>query len=125
MNNPDPGASWKPKLGALRGARWPIAYRRRFTADELVVLREGFWPQDMDDRWTIWLDGSTLRAWRSWTCTCLYEVPLTFNEDGSGECQVVHVLDESTDYHRHQQDAGELDRVDGVLGIALRQERAA
>ena len=121
----DLAASWKAKLGPLRGSRWPISYRRRFTALEIDTLRSGFWPQDMDDRWAIWLDEGTLRLWRSWTATCVYEVPLSFNDDGSAESQVIHVLDESTDYHRHQLDAGEVDRFDGVLGIALRQERAA
>lgn len=121
----DHATEWKEKLGPLRGARWPISYRRRFSANEVSTLREGFWPQDMDDRWAIWLEGSTLRLWRSWTGICVYEVPLTFNDDESADCQVIQVLDESADYQRHQLDAGELDRFEGVLGIALRQERAA
>lgn len=125
MDTEDNASAWKAKLEPLRGARWPIAYRRRFNADELAVLRRGFWPQDMDDSWVIWLEGATLRAWRSWTCTCVYEVLLAPNDDGTAESQVVHVLDESADYHRHQLDAGELDRLEGVLGISLRQDRAA
>ena len=125
MGTEDLASTWKPKLGALQGSRWPISYRRRFTVEEVTVLQEGFWPQDMDDRWAIWLEGSTLRLWRSWTQTCVYEVPITIHDDGSAESQIIHVLDESGDYHRHHTDAGEIDRFDGVLWIALRQERAA
>lgn len=121
----DVAANWKAKLGPMRGSRWPISYRRRFTPEDVATLQQGFWPVDMDDRWAIWLDGPTLRLWRSWTGTCVYEVPLALHEDGSAESQVIHVLDESSDYHRSHSDAGEVDRFDGVLGIALRQERAA
>lgn len=82
------------------------------------MLRRGLWPRDMDDRWAIWLDDDgTLRCWRSWTRTCVYEAALEIEHDGSAACQVLQVLDDPAHYHRSRQDEGELDRFDGVLAL--------
>jgi len=46
---------WQAHLGPLHGHRWPIRCGRRFSAQEVDLLRQGLWPRDMDDRWAIWL----------------------------------------------------------------------
>ncbi|MGN7918459.1 hypothetical protein [Lysobacter sp. 22409] len=117
---PDSAASWKAKLEPLTGARRPIRYEHEFSADELARLREGLWPRDMDDRWVIWLDENTLRGWRSWTGTCIYEVDITVSEEGTGTTAVLDVLDAPDTYRRASTDAAELERFERMLSLVLR-----
>lgn len=118
----DLASKWKVKVDPMQAAQWPIAYRRRFSQAELAVLRDGLWPRDMDDRWIIWLDGGVLRLWRSWTQTCVYELPVNMLEDGTGEARVALVLDDSGSYHRCPTEEGELHRLAGVLSLILNRE---
>ena len=110
----DDASRWS-KLKPMEGPRWPIRCGHVFTAEDLVRLREGLWPRDMDDRWAVWLDGETLRCWRSWTGTCIYESQVTLSEDGTGVAVVVDVLDDGDTYRRAATDEGELEWFEGVL----------
>ena len=120
----DQSEHWKSSVGQMTAASWPIAYRRNFTSNEVAMLRAGLWPSDMDDRWVIWLDDQVLRLWRSWTRTCIYEVPLDLHADGSASTRVARVLD-SDDYRRSSTEDGELHRLDGVLSLLLSKDRVA
>lgn len=110
-----PGQDWKNELQPMIGPRWPIRCGQPLTAEEVDLLRVGLWPRDMDDRWAVWLDGSTLRCWRSWTGTGIYEANVVISGDGSGVVGVLDVLDDSEAYHRATSDARELERFEGVL----------
>lgn len=115
----DDASRWS-KLKPMEGPRWPIRCGHVFTADDLARLREGLWPRDMDDRWAVWLDGDTLRCWRSWTGSCIYESQVTLAEDGTGVAVVVDVLDDGDTYRRAATDEGELERFEGVLSQVRR-----
>lgn len=108
---------WKDRLLPLQGERWPIRCGQRLDPEELGLLREGLWPRDMDDRWVIWLEGDTLRCWRSWTGSCIYEAQVTVGDDGHGLVAVVDVLDCPEAYRRAASDEAELQRFEGVLGL--------
>ena len=110
-----PSNDWKNELKPLAGPRWPIRCGQALTAEEVDLLRDGLWPRDMDDRWVVWLDGNTLRCWRSWTGMCIYEAKVMLAEDGAGILGVLEVLDDNAAYHRASTDAGELERFEGVL----------
>lgn len=112
----DDASRWS-KLKSMEGPRWPIRCGHVFTAEDLVRLREGLWPRDMDDRWAVHLDGETLRCWRSWTGACIYESQVTLAEDGTGVAVVVDVLDDGDTYRRAATDEGELERFEGVLAL--------
>lgn len=109
-------------LTAMEGPRWPIRCGHVFSADDLALLRAGLWPRDTDDRWAVWLAGDTLRCWRSWTDTCIYEAQLLFVTDGSAAVGVLNVLDEENVYRRAPTDEGELERFEGVLSLVWRRE---
>ena len=117
----DDASRWS-KLKLMEGPRWPIRCGHVFTAEDLVRLREGLWPRDIDDRWAMWLDGETLRCWRSWTGTCIYEAQVTLAEDGTGVAVVVDVLDDGDTYRRAATDEGELERFEGVLSQVRRRD---
>ena len=109
--------SWKHKLKPLEGARWPLRCGHVFAAEDVLRLRAGLWPRDMDDRWAIWLDGDVLRCWRSWTGTCVYEARLTPHADGSATALMLDVLDAPETYARATSEEAELQRFEGVLSL--------
>ncbi|MET4614676.1 hypothetical protein ABIA71_000221 [Stenotrophomonas sp. 2619] len=112
-------------LPPLTGTRWPIRCGHGFSAEELAQLRDGLWPRASDDRWAVWLDGSTLRCWRALTSGCIYESVIVMADDGSGTAVVLDVLDDPAQYQRASTDSGELERFEGVVRLALAQARAA
>ncbi|MGF0666849.1 hypothetical protein ACQRWG_03350 [Stenotrophomonas maltophilia] len=118
----DRATAWKAKLPALTRVRWPIRCGHVFSADELARLREGLWPRDMDDRWTVWLDGHAMRCWRSWTGTCIYETHVALGEDGTGAAEVLDVLDDPATYRRAVTDAAKLELFEGILSLVWRRD---
>ena len=52
---------------------------RAFGKDEMEALRLGNVPQEMEDKWFWYMEGSTLWAHRSWTGSCIYRID--FKED--------------------------------------------
>src|SRR5690606_5380532 len=110
---------WKARLKPMEGQRWPIRCGLALSAHAVERLREGLWPVDMDDRWAVWLDEEVLRAWRSWTGMCVYEGQVVLAEDGSAVVSVLDVFDEPGSYARAQTESGELERFEGVVGLAL------
>ena len=52
---------------------------RTFSDKEMDVLRFGNIPQEMEDKWFWFMEGSTLWAHRSWTGHCIYRID--FKED--------------------------------------------
>ena len=79
----------------------------------------------MDDRWAVWLDGDRLRCWRSWTGSCLYEAQVLVDDQGAGVVAMLDVLDDPGCYHRARTDVSELERFEGVVGLALVQASGA
>ena len=53
---------------------------RTFNHRQMNVLRLGNIPQEMEDKWFWYMEGSTLWAFRSWTGYCIYRID--FQEDG-------------------------------------------
>jgi ribA/ribD-fused uncharacterized protein len=47
---------------------------RPFTDHQMEILRGGHIPQEMEDKWFWYMEGSTLYAHRSWTGFCIYKV---------------------------------------------------
>ena len=54
---------------------------RSFSDVEMDVLRCGNIPQEMEDKWFWYMEGSTLWAHRSWTGNCIYKID--FKEDNN------------------------------------------
>lgn len=60
--------------------REPLDFQARYTDDEYARLRQGNIPQDMDDKWFIYLHEGWLRLHRSWTGIWIYGLRL--EQDG-------------------------------------------
>jgi hypothetical protein len=53
-----------------------LALRREFTEAEYESIRHGLVPEQMEDKWFIFLEGETLYFHRSWTGNCIYQLSL-------------------------------------------------
>lgn len=61
-------------------ARTLLSFERQFTPAEYQRLSLGLIPEDMDDRWFIFLEDDILYICRSWSGQCLYQ--LQFEAEG-------------------------------------------
>jgi len=53
-----------------------LSYCEEFSSEEFEKISHGLVPQEMEDKWFIYLDGTTLHLHRSWTGICIYQVEL-------------------------------------------------
>ena len=54
---------------------------RLFSKDEAALLKLGFLPQEMQDKWFIYFEKDVLHFHRSWTGYCIYQVSLAQEHD--------------------------------------------
>ena len=73
--NPATRQSWANAPMPEKRSR--LALRREFTEGEYESLRRGLIPEQMEDRWFIFLEGETLYFHRSWTGYCIFQLTLT------------------------------------------------
>lgn len=57
-----------------------VALDRVFSKDEAALLKLGFVPQEMQDKWFIYFENNVLHFHRSWTGYCMYQV--SFVQEG-------------------------------------------
>jgi hypothetical protein len=51
-----------------------LNYHARFSPEEFASIVAGFIPEDMNDKWFAFVEGTTLSLHRSWTGFCIYRV---------------------------------------------------
>jgi ADP-ribosylglycohydrolase len=71
-------ADWKTE--PMPDQKETFILKRRFTKNELVNLRRGNVPQEMEDKWFFFMKRNRLYAYRSWTGYLIYIIE--FNSDG-------------------------------------------
>lgn len=83
-------------LGAMRGDwqahRMPmecaqLTVERTFTADEMVKVRRGLIPEEMEDKWFVYYEEELLYLHRSWTGVCVYHA--RFQEHPGGAARLI------------------------------------
>jgi len=68
-----PAAAWYDGLEPP-GEMAPLPYVASFSASEYSKMRRGFIPQDMDDKWYIYMDADDLFVHRASSGVCVYHV---------------------------------------------------
>lgn len=63
-----------------------LPFQHAYTAEEFAILARGLIPQEMEDKWTVFVQDGVLFFHRSWTGVCVFRV--TLREQGGG--YVVH-----------------------------------
>ncbi len=71
--------SWQHRPMPRRRAR--LCFSRTFNKAEFARMAQGLVPQEMEDKWFIFLDGTWLSFHRSWTGICIYRVRIEPRRD--------------------------------------------
>jgi hypothetical protein len=73
--------SWKKNL-PMPKARKRLWVNKTFTQKEFERISLGLIPQQMEDKWFIYLESNQLNFHRSWTGQCVYQVIIKDHNDG-------------------------------------------
>ena len=60
-----------------------LALFEMYSSDEMALIRQGFVPRDMDDRWFMFFEDGWLHVFRSWTGYQVFALQFSEAEDGS------------------------------------------
>jgi hypothetical protein len=71
-----------PILLLMPAKHTTVVLDRTFSKDEAALLKLGFLPQEMQDKWFIYFENNVLHFHRSWTGYCIYQVSFTQEGDG-------------------------------------------
>lgn len=77
-----PARSYDWEISPMPARQVVLALDFTLTAAEAARIRQGFIPQDQDDRWFAYYEGNVLYTHRSWTGYCIYQIH--FVPDGEG-----------------------------------------
>lgn len=69
------------KTNEMPAIRDTFVLNKHFTEKQMVSLRHGFIPREMEDKWFWYMEGNTLYAHRSWTGNCIFIIE--FRDDGN------------------------------------------
>jgi hypothetical protein len=72
--------SWQTKPMPEQRAR--LSLEHRYTPEEFEAIGRGFVPENMDDKWFIYLEQDWLYLHRSWTGLCIFQA--RFERAGNG-----------------------------------------
>lgn len=98
-----------------------IRLDRIFRPDEVVLLKRGVIPVEMEDKWFIYWLGNSLYFHRSWTGFCVYVVQFAVAEDGSA--RIVSVLaNRDPDQYSVLNDVVDAEMLASVIDVLLLDE---
>lgn len=86
---------WKTEPLPDRHVTLPV--NETFSAEEMSRIRQGFIPQEMEDKWFIFYEDDTLHCHRSWTGNCIYQA-LFVEQDGAFVCTQVRANRDQNQY---------------------------
>jgi len=101
----------------LPKARAAISIDRRYTNEELSLIREGCIPKQMEDKWFVFFEEPWCFIHRSWTGFCIYQVK--FEQAGESFRIVEALANRDSDQH------AETDASRDQLMLAIRLDSLA
>jgi len=109
---------------------WPIQcmpeaatmldYGREFSGEEFKMISRGFIPQEMEDKWFMYLDNTTLCIHRSWTGLCIYQVELQEKANGWAVSQAW--INCNPDQYTRKDDCYESERLDKLISFLIKDD---
>lgn len=69
-------------VGEMAAQNKMLTREIRYSRDQVEMIRRGFFPTVMEQKWFIYLSGNSLRLHRSWTGSLIYDVALEWLRDG-------------------------------------------
>ena len=111
--------SWK--IERMPNARALIPFDRQFSSEDYERLKFGLIPEEMEDRWFIFMEGGWLFFHRSWTGYCIYQVRFEREND---HCKIVEAW-VNRDRRQYSQESMEKDQrlLNDLLDCLLRNRR--
>lgn len=85
-----------------------------FGAQEMVWIGRGFVMHDMDAKWFIYLDGTRLKLYRSWTGILIFDAGFAFDE-GGGATVTDLLVNRDEDQYNTSGDAEDLELFMNVI----------
>lgn len=97
-----------------------LDYRREFSVEELKMIARGYIPQQMEDKWFIFLEDTTLYLHRSWTGICIYKVELQEITNGWTVRQAW--INCNPDQYKRKDDCHESEKLDRLISFLIMDE---
>ena len=95
-----------------------LAFQRSFDASQMARLREGFTPEDNEDKWFVVFTDDALWFHRSWTGSCIYRV--RFEERLQRHFVAEVLVNREPAQYRNTDDAADVRTLDALLDSLLR-----
>lgn len=89
-----------------------------FNPVEMVQIRRGFFPTDMDQKWFLYFTGDRLRMHRSWTRFLIYDVGFAFDPKGGAFVTDV-IVNREREEHSNTDDDEDLKLMEEIIRYHL------
>lgn len=74
-------SDWKIKP-MPRSLRTAVVLDRRYSCDQMALIRRGHYPEEMSDHWFMYFEKDRLYVHRGWTGHCIYAIRFVPDDDG-------------------------------------------
>ena len=97
-----------------------LDYGRECSEEEFKMISRGFIPQEMEDKWFMYLEDTTLYMHRSWTGICIYKVE--FQEMANGWAVRQAWINCNSVQYKRKDDCYESERLDRMISFLIMDE---
>lgn len=107
-------------IKAMPERRIVLYPKKSYFAEEMELIRRGFYPTVQEQKWFMYFTGDRLKMHRSWTGFLVFDVRFSVNPDGSARVTEVIVNREPRQYSSSDEDK-DLRHLDEMIRIHLLQ----
>ena len=99
----------------------PLLLNRVFSGDQAALLRLGFAPREMQDKWFIYFENDVLYFHRSWTGYCIYQV--FFAAEAGGALRMTRaIVNRDPQQYQETHDERDVETISQVMDAFLLQK---
>jgi len=98
-----------------------LPFERTYSQADMEQIKFGLVPRQMEDKWFIYYEDSTLYFHRSWTGFFVYSIPFVHNENNSSS-SILNVNNNKEEYNS-QNPVFEIDFADFLINALLLNKR--
>jgi hypothetical protein len=109
-----------PNLLPMPAQQTTVLLNRTFAKDRATLLKLGFLPLTMEDKWFIYFENNTLHFHRSWTGVCIYQVFCA--EEANGTLRITRAtLNRDPEQYSETRDARDVEMISQLINAFLLQ----
>lgn len=106
-----------PVLHPMPTQRTILLLDQLFSKDESALLKLGFMPHEMEDKWFIYFEDNVLYFHRSWTGNCIYQV--FFTEMGATLCMIRAIVNRDPQQYQQTDDEYDAEAISRIINTFL------